>query len=75
MARVEQRLKEERIESQRHDAERNQAFTEINNKVNEFMQSLPSAKRDKETLDRMKNFELAKLEVETEFNNFFTLWF
>ena len=68
LARVEQRLKEERIESQRHDAERNQAFTEINNKVNEFMQSLPSAKEDKETLDRMKNFELAKLEVEPEFN-------
>lgn len=38
------------------------------NSAQNFMQSLASPEEDKETLDKMKSFELAKLEVEPEFN-------
>lgn len=44
------------------------SVTAYNNTIKDFMQSIPNVKEDKETLDKMKNFELAKLEVEPEFN-------
>lgn len=56
-------------EVQRQEQEQPKAsVTAYNNTIKDFMQSIPNVKEDKETLDKMKNFELAKLEVEPEFN-------
>lgn len=53
---------------QNTDEQRQQPLTEFNNTIKDFMQSIPNIQESKETLDKMKNFELAKLEVEPEFN-------
>lgn len=45
-----------------------QSLTEFNNTIKDFMQSIPNVQESKETLDKMKSFELAKLDIEPEFN-------
>ncbi|UBB89949.1 hypothetical protein J4771_00940 [Candidatus Kaistella beijingensis] len=45
-----------------------QPLTDYNNTIKDFMQSIPNVQESKETLDKMKNFELAKLDIEPEFN-------
>lgn len=53
---------------QNTEIQQQQSLADFNSTIKDFMQSIPNVQESRETLDKMKNFELAKLDIEPEFN-------